>query len=483
MIPKQKVKIKWSTSTKQYYIDKGYAFTKIGDEFEVDLKDLPTKSSEKVRFICDYCGNEEWGKYGNLIQGRGLTGKDCCKKRDCRSKKFSEAQRIKPIPKGKSLAEKSPHLIEEWLFEKNGDLKPENVTYASGQKVWWKCKKCNYEWMTQIYNRAYGSGCPACDGDVATPNYNLAVIFKHLADEFHPTKNGDLTPYNITPFTAKKIWWKCRKCNYEWKAKVCNRSNGRGCPSCGGQKRISHEEFIQKVRDLVGDEYEVLGEYRGVNKKVKMRHTKCENIINVIPYNFITKRIRCIYCSGNVKKDTKTFKRQVYDLVGDEYTVLGEYINRKTKIKVKHNLCGYEYDVLPPNFLRGRRCPKCNESHGEIKISRYLDDNNIKYIREYRFKDCRNVFPLPFDFAIFDNENNLKMLIEYDGEQHYKPLKIFGGEEHLNKVKYNDNIKNTYCKNNNIYLLRIPYWKLDNIEVILQKELFKRGIINDGADK
>ncbi len=86
-----------------------------------------------------------------------------------------------------------------------------------------------------------------------------------------------------------------------------------------------------------------------------MSHAKCGFKYEVDPNTFLQGH-RCPKCAGTMKKNTEQFKKEVCDLVGEEYTVLGEYKNSKTKIKIKHNKCGYEYEVTPNSFLRGRRC-------------------------------------------------------------------------------------------------------------------------------
>lgn len=156
------------------------------------------------------------------------------------------------------------------------------------------------------------------------------------------------------------------------------------------------------------------------------------------------------------------------------------FIHHRSIIKLKCS-CGEIFETTRGNFTdrNKNRCDKCIflVSKGEDKIRAYLVAQNIKYIRQYCFDDCRGVKrPLPFDFAIFDNKNNLMCLIEYDGKQHFEPVN-FGGcsdeialQEHEN-LKQNDQIKNEYCKKNNIKLIRIPYWEFDNIEEILAKEL------------
>ena len=134
--------------------------------------------------------------------------------------------------------------------------------------------------------------------------------------------------------------------------------------------KITTEEFKQKVYNLVKDEYTVLGKYINNKTKIKIRHN-CENCNNyeyeVRPSDFLKENgNRCPKCAKiNNRKSTELFKNQVYDLVKDEYTVLGKYINRETPIRIRHNCnnCNnYEWDANPKWFLKGTRCPKCQ--HG-----------------------------------------------------------------------------------------------------------------------
>src|ERR1035437_7209279 len=112
-------------------------------------------------------------------------------------------------------------------------------------------------------------------------------------------------------------------------------------------------------------------------------------------------------------------------------------------------------------------CESNKSSIGERLIKTYLDENNIKYEREKKFDDCKNIKELPFDFYL--PEYNL--CIEYDGELHYKSSIQFGGEKRLNRVKEHDEIKNKWCKDNNIKLLRIHYLKKSRISKILKENL------------
>lgn len=149
------------------------------------------------------------------------------------------------------------------------------------------------------------------------------------------------------------------------------------------------------------------------------------------------------------------------------------YKNNKTKVKIickKHGI--FEQS---PNSHRRSGCPTCCLSKGEIKVKKFLDINNIKYISQKKFNDCiGKKRELPFDFYLTD----YNICIEYDGIQHFKGWVRYKEQKKrnlimLNVVRNNDKIKTNYCKNNNIKLIRIKYSEFENIDTILKKEILK----------
>ena len=151
---------------------------------------------------------------------------------------------------------------------------------------------------------------------------------------------------------------------------------------------------------------------------------------------------------------SKQFIKDAKNIHGDKYNYsIVEYINTRTKIKIicpKHGI----FEQTPNNHTSQKQgCPICKESRGEKKISEILKKLNINYVREYKFEACRNINPLSFDFYLITHN----ICIEFDGKQHFEPNEFFGGVEGYNKLIINDEIKNEYCKNNNIRLIRIRY--------------------------
>ena len=124
-----------------------------------------------------------------------------------------------------------------------------------------------------------------------------------------------------------------------------------------------------------------------------------------------------------------------------------------------------DFNQSPGYHLTGRGCGLCNDSKGEKAISKFLDKNSISYYRQHKFEDCRNIHQLPFDFYI----PSIRTCIEFDGPQHYEPMSFFGGLEAFEKLKINDKIKNDYCEDNFIDIVRIKYDQYDNINEYLRK--------------
>jgi hypothetical protein len=300
--------------------------------------------------------------------------------------------------------------------------------------------------------------------------------FKTFSDYVTNETNGEYSVYSneyINCHTKIKI--KHNVCGNVFSMLPTCFSGGNRCPKCADvsrQKKIkarrkSPEQFRQEVYDLVGDEYSVLEDYINSKTKVTLKHNTCGNKYQVAPYHFLGGR-RCPKCAQlsrthNLRKSPEQFRQEVYGLVGDEYSVLEDYITNRTKIKMKHNKCGNIWKVSPYHFLDGKRCPKCSRSKAEERIANYLDKHNISYESEKRFPECRDKHPLPFDFYI----ESMNMLIEFDGLQHYEESNFGWGAMTLKEYQEHDKIKTEFCKDNNFNLIRIPYTEYDNLEKVL----------------
>ena len=154
-------------------------------------------------------------------------------------------------------------------------------------------------------------------------------------------------------------------------------------------------------------------------------------------------------------------KEQGYELISDTY----RNAHQKLLIQCPN---GHIFSMNFDKFKIGQRCPICMGSSGEKEIRSCLEEMKVSFVEQKRFKDCRSVLPLPFDFFI----PSLNVCIEYDGEQHFL-INCFGDKDGkaLLETQKRDNIKTQYCSDNNIKLIRIPYWEFNNIEKILKETI------------
>ena len=246
--------------------------------------------------------------------------------------------------------------------------------------------------------------------------------------------------------------------------------NGRGCHYCGNQSSSEKQKLsLQEVYNRIPDSYIILEQPKSLNERTLFYCEDCGHVFSAMIHDIEKHKAICHYCRfSNRNKDNDEFKWQVSLLVGTEYTFLDSYVNAHTPLLVKHNKCGMTYKVTPHNFLRGKRCPRCRESHGESYISNLLSKHHIKYIRQKSFDNCKYKHKLLFDFYLPD----YNLCIEYDGEQHFHHINYLGVKNKFLLGKKRDKIKDDFCRENNIKLLRIPYTvSFDNIYKLIKNSI------------
>lgn len=142
--------------------------------------------------------------------------------------------------KENSLLSCAPEIAKEWDYQLNGNLKPYQVSFGSGKKVWWRCPN-GHSYTAPITSRTgpKGSGCPICAGQQLLTGYNdLQSRYPAIASEWDIEKNENLSPSQVMPFSRKKVWWKCSK-GHSYKTTIASRVNRKsGCPYCSGLKAV-----------------------------------------------------------------------------------------------------------------------------------------------------------------------------------------------------------------------------------------------------
>lgn len=280
---------------------------------------------------------------------------------------------------------------------------------------------------------------------------NIEKINKFI--EKSKLKHNNLYDYDLIDYinAHKKVKIICKE-HGVFEQRPNDHLNGKGCSLCNGGVKLNTNQFIIKSKEIHGDKYDYsLSKYNTSYDKIKII-CKEHGIFEQKSNGHLNGK-GCPFCNGGVKLSKAVFIKKSKHIHKDKYDYsLVNYVNSHTKIKIICKEHGV-FNQLPYQHLNNNGCPKCKESKGEKDIRNILEKNNIIFESEKRFGNCKDKLPLPFDFYL-PNQNTL---IEYDGKQHFEPINFFGGNKSLILQQKRDKIKNIYCKENNINLIRIKY--------------------------
>lgn len=297
----------------------------------------------------------------------------------------------------------------------------------------------------------------------------------------------DVFAKDLSPRSNAKIKAICDYCGDEYDTCYVVLMDGRKtiqkdcCRNCTGKKTsdVSKQKRAKKYISLaqkICDECEyilltTIDNYIDIKMDVHFickKHGYQTMMLN----NFIHGH-RCKDCAyetkgKNLRHDIEYVKEYIESVNGNKLLNPEEYKDTFTRNLDILCSCGNVFTTSFSNYSKHdvNTCYSCSckESSGEEYIRKFLELNEIDFIQEKRFVDCRDNKPLPFDFYL----PQYNLIIEFDGKQHYEP--IFGDKSFKKTIEH-DKVKNQYCENNNINLLRIPYWEGHNIEDIVSKQL------------
>jgi len=329
-----------------------------------------------------------------------------------------------------------------------------------------KCNIDGHEWVRDYHGVInLKTGCPRCDGQ---------VIYQEEAQERVNNRLKKINASLKVPFIYKNNYSRpsliCNKKGHEWNPTYHEFIHGgNGCPKCAGRD-LSKKEINEKVNSALKDINASLIEpfiYTNNESILKLKCNIDGHEWDIRYYNLINRK-GCAKCAGVLKYTQK----EAYQIVSKKCKLMNyellesfEYITTiETKIKLKCKKCDHVWDISFANLHYNRSgCPHCNISKGEKEIEKILIKQNILFIPQKTFKGCKDKGLLKFDFYL----PKLNTCIEFDGIQHFKSFKFFGGVKRFKQTQKKDAIKNKYCKDSNIKLIRIPYTKFNEIETIL----------------
>lgn len=213
------------------------------------------------------------------------------------------------------LSTTHPKIANDWHPLLNGNLVPQDFSKGSAESIHWLGKECGHTWLATIHNRVKGRGCSICSTkSVLVVGVNdLATTTKHVASEWHPTLNGNLTPQDFTKGSAQKIHWLGKECGHSWYVEIKNRVRGTTCPICSGRQVLSgFNDFVTTEPEIAREWHPTLNGdirpetlIRGSSQKAYWLGKNCGHTWLSTIHNRTTKGRGCSVCSTG--KQEKAF--------------------------------------------------------------------------------------------------------------------------------------------------------------------------------
>lgn len=358
----------------------------------------------------------------------------------------------------------------------------------SHDKTTFKHNKCGTVFEMAPHDFLNGQRCPKC-AMKKRKNNKRRKTYKQFAKEINELTNGEYTVEPPYVNSKTKMTFTHKKCGTTFEMKPNAFLSGHRCPMCSRKsstkKRTkTQEQFVKEVDDCYGKgQYTVLGTYVNAGTPILVRHNVCGNEYEARPVDLIrghgcqkcAYKVRATKIGVNQRSSLKDVKKEIKDILGSNYVVLTkdeDYKGNRQKITIKHLKCGHTYRVAFKDIQHSHTgCPYCRilgsissgeEAIEQVLILKYNFQKGKDYYYGYQIPDLKDKRSLHLDFYL----PKLKVAIEYDGRQHYVPVNYFGGIDTFKKIQAHDRLKDEYCKNNGIKLIRIPYTVIKGSEII-----------------
>ncbi len=416
--------------------------------------DVSFRSAKKVWWNCTVCGKQWESQIASRTSGHGCP--------DC-GKKIAKEKRLQTIAKTNNFYNNWPELAKEWNYNKNGDLRPENISSSSKTKVWWKCEY-GHEWLQSINTRtSQKTKCPVCNrsGRVIKGLNDFGTLFPQYAKEWNYDRNS-LTPFDYISSSSEKVWWKCEK-GHEWEQPIVSRTSMEHskCPICTNRKLLKGYNDLQsqcpelvKEWDFSANEDDPSEVRIKSQKKVSWICANCGNHFEQRIIDRVYRNTGCPNCS--YEKQKKNFHNSLLSkrlslantkpslvLEWDYEKNLGitpdsvlPYSKQRVWWRCKY---GHSYLASISNRTKGSSCPRCNR-----ESSTSFPEQCVFFYVKKAYDDTINSYTINrkiYDVFI----PSRKIAIEYDGYKWHQ-------DERDTK---NDEEKNRICIENGIKLFRI----------------------------
>lgn len=326
------------------------------------------------------------------------------------------------------------------------------------------CNICQSE-FTQSPASHYKHGCDKCARKIQQEKRTKKP------DEFineARAKFGNNFQYNMDQYVnlLTPIDITCNNCNSIYKhTPKWHLLSKTGCKRCSFVKMSANiidkarKEFITNAKKVHGNKYGYTNIiYKSATDNVEIYCNSCKNSYLQKPTHHLRGQ-GCYQCkniaiSKALSHDKDIFIKKAELIHGNRYNYDNVvYTNCKSKVNIKCLKCKQTFSQTAGSHLSGKGCSYCKQSKGEILIGELLEKNNLIYVAQKKFDDCKYIRTLIFDFYI----ERYNLVIENDGKQHYEPIDFYGGKQGLEMTQTRDSIKNDYCKTKGISMLRIRY--------------------------
>ena len=495
--------VKWGTSNKKWYENKGYSYTKIGSEFEVKVEDLSNGSSTKVDCKCDGCGkdlnNIIWYDYKKQVND---DGKYYCQR--CSNKLFGNKKMNETIIKNSKSFEQwciendKQDILNRWDYELNDNIKPNEICFSTHKKYYFKCPQEIHESeLKNICGFTTGNNKMICNKCNSFAQWCLDNHKEYILDLWDYDKNNK-TPYDISYGTKLKHYFKCPRNIHESEFKNINSFtsgyNNIQCNKCNSFSQFGIdnicEDFLEKYWDWELNTVNPWDISKCANEPkvwIKCQNSEKEyhNSYDIVPNSFTGQNQRCPYCNN------KHGKVHLLDSLGTLYPeVLDMWSDKNGKTPYEYSSWSsqeaywkcldwhedYKRKISESNATNFR-CPKCTEERTESllseKVKLYLNEIGYVILGERNCniiaKNPKTKRSLPYDIEVAD----LKLICEIHGKQHY----VITGytiqtakhnnttpEYELHYQKLKDRYKRIFAKKQGYFYLEIPYWTDDKDE-------------------
>lgn len=234
---------------------------------------------------------------------------------------------------------------------------------------------------------------------------------------------------------------------------------------------FTQEQAVEKIKAVYGDRYccsKVV--YKGTKKKVIIT-CPIHGDFAITP-DHIFRGIGCPSCGGTKKLSAEEFIAKSESIHGKKYDYSNvKYINNRTKVEIICRKCGKKFMQAPFDHIQGKGCPFCSSSAGENRVASTLEKMKISFINQYRFSGCFDKRTLPFDFYLPDYNTVIEYQgVQHYKKKSFGAEDKKSSENYSACVKH-DNIKRDYCRKNGIKEIEIKYDDFNNIEKILMENI------------